>query len=157
MDAAAGGFAVDIEVSFPPGLVLPPAFRRALKWLEESGCVHASEKGTRYADLYPGPSTVKGTSCVAFHPVRPGHAAAWVGPGVPGAERLAPFIRTGGDGSYAALWLDPDENPWFVHLGSGSGSTWAGVITRDPVEMLRFLAIGYGEPCWPDRFDDTPA
>ncbi len=150
------GFAEEVDASFPPGLSLPAAFRQALAWLEANGCVRTyNRREGRYASLYPDPDEAA-ASCLAINPVDPGHAAAWIGQGVPGAERLALFIRTGGDGSYAALWLAPDGTPRFVHMGSGSGSTWAGVITDDPVEMLRFLAIGYSEACWPEQFEETP-
>ncbi len=150
-------FLEEVAASLPPGISLPPAFVSALRWTEENGCIHAYTRSDgHYATLYPASPTESDTSCVSFHAVSPGDAAAWMGKGVPGAERLAPFIRTGGDGSQAALWLDPEDRLRFVHLGSGSGSTWAGVITDDPVEMLRFLAIGYPEPCWPDVFDATP-
>ncbi|MGK3816862.1 hypothetical protein, partial [Enterococcus faecium] len=71
-------------------------------------------------------------------------------------QRLAPIIRTGGDGSYAALWLDDEGKQRFVHMGSGSGSTWMGVICEGAVDMLRLMAIGYDELCWPEHFDITP-
>jgi hypothetical protein len=70
--------------------------------------------------------------------------------------RLCIFARTGGDGSYAAFWLDDDGNQKIVHLGSGSGSTLLCVLTDDAVDFLRLLAIGYEEICWPDEFDVPP-
>jgi hypothetical protein len=41
-------------------------------------------------------------------------------------------------------------------MGSGSGSTWAGVLADDPVDVLRFLAIGYRESCWPEYHHQPP-
>ena len=82
---------------------------------------------------------------------------SWTGIDDPSAnERLIDFCRTGGDGSHAALWRDPDGRVRIVHMGSGSGSIWGGVITDSPVDFLRFVAIGYNEACWPGDFSLTP-
>ncbi|WP_420136404.1 hypothetical protein [Sphingomonas sp.] len=153
-----GRFARYIHASMPAGITLPPEFVAALEWMDDHDCVRRSARreGVRYATLYPARAPERGMSCVSIHAVDPADAVYWMGEGVEGADRLAPFIRTGGDGSYAALWRDPEDRLRFVHLGSGSGSTWAGVITDDPVQMLRFLAIGYPEPCWPETFAATP-
>ncbi|KQO19931.1 hypothetical protein ASF16_08405 [Acidovorax sp. Leaf78] len=72
------------------------------------------------------------------------------------ADRLAPFCRTGGDGSVAALWRDEEGELRFVHLGSGSGSIMVGVLANNAVDFLRLLAIGYQELCWPDHLPLTP-
>lgn len=151
-------FADYVRASLPDAMALPAEFVAALDWMDDNDCVHASptSEGRRYATLYPGRTPGQGMSCVSIHAVDPEDAVYWMGKGVAGAERLAPFIRTGYDGSYAALWRDPQDKLRFVHLGSGSGSTWAGVITDDPVTMLRFLAIGYPEPCWPAMLELTP-
>ena len=69
---------------------------------------------------------------------------------------LAAFCQTGGDGSYAALWLDDHGATKIVHLGSGSGSTMVGVLVDDPIDFLRLLAIGYDELCWPQNHNQTP-
>lgn len=147
-----------IGASLPEGLNLPAAFVAALDWMEENGCVRsfADDDERRYATLYPGQPSGRGMSCVSIRAVDPEDAIYWMGKDVPGSKRLAPFIRTGFDGSSAALWLDPNDRLRFVHLGSGSGSSWAGVITDDPIEMLRFLGMGYPEPCWPQYFGLTP-
>ena len=44
-------------------------------------------------------------------------------------NRVCVFARTGGDGSMAALWLEPSGTQKIVHLGSGSGSTLVCVLT----------------------------
>lgn len=35
-----------------------------------------------------------------------------------------------------------------VHLGSPSGSDWSGVLSEDPIDLLKLLAIGYPEPAY---------
>jgi hypothetical protein len=150
-------FADEIQASFPAGLILPPAFRLALDWMEDAGCVRNYARGDgRFATLYPASLGEAGTSIVSFAPVDVEDVAAWLGRDMPATERLAPFIQTGGDGSQAAIWLAPDGRQRFVHLGSGSGSTWAGLIADDPIDVLRLLAAGYREACSPEYFDETP-
>ena len=97
-------------------------------------------------------------SCIEITPVDPAHVAAWTRyeSSLASEIRLAPFCRTGGDGSCAALWIDDSGTPHIVHLGSGSGSTMMGILADDSVDFLRLLAIGYEELCWPDDFDRTP-
>ena len=147
-----------VRASLPDAIALPAEFVAALEWMDDNDCVFPSAKGDgrRYATLYPRLLPGRGMSCISIHAVDPEDAVHWLGKGVAGAERLAPFIRTGYDGSCAALWRDPQDRLRLVHLDSGSGSTWAGVITDDPVTMLRFLAIGYPEPCAPEMFALTP-
>ncbi|MEL6544407.1 MAG: hypothetical protein AAFQ82_07260, partial [Myxococcota bacterium] len=65
------------------------------------------------------------------------------------------FARTGGDGSHAGVWLDENGQQRFVHVGSGSGSIWGGVITDSAIDFLRFLAIGYPEPAFDECHDKT--
>ncbi|HVT82859.1 MAG TPA: hypothetical protein VHM90_19630, partial [Phycisphaerae bacterium] len=71
-------------------------------------------------------------------------------------KKLCIFATTGGEGSMAALWLGDDGVQRIVHLGSGSGSTMVCVLTEDPVDFLRLLAIGYDEICWDHQFSDLP-
>ncbi|HEY1050747.1 MAG TPA: hypothetical protein VGE39_13350 [Prosthecobacter sp.] len=71
-------------------------------------------------------------------------------------SRICVFCRTGGEGSMAAFWLDPEGGRKIVHLGSGSGSTLVCVLAEDAVDFLRLLAIGYDEICWPEAFDNPP-
>jgi len=81
----------------------------------------------------------------------------WLGVDQPGlADRLVVFAQTGADSSQAALWLDDEGRQRIVHLGSGSGSTLAGVIADDPVDFLRLLAIGYPEICDEDAWGGPP-
>lgn len=71
-------------------------------------------------------------------------------------DRLAPFCRTGGDGSVAALWRDDSNETHIVHLGSGSGSVMVGVLASNTIDFLRLLAIGYQELCWPEELTHKP-
>jgi hypothetical protein len=115
-----------LMASFPATLQPPAPY---FQWLESQGL-----GGThRYALIDPSQSN----SQICVMP-----AEAW---GEVPADRLAPFCRTGGDGSVAALWRDDAGEIRFVHLGSGSGSVMVGV-----------LAIGYEELCWADHFTCMP-
>jgi hypothetical protein len=146
-----------IETSLPSKIVLPKEFKLLLVWMEENGFVRQDGRTGPYASLYPTNLDGNGTSLILFHPVAPGFVKAWTRSSDPEiGDRLAAFVRTGGDGSYAAIWLDDDGLQKFVHLGSGSGSTMMCTLTDDPVDFLRLLAIGYEELCWPDQYEFPP-
>jgi hypothetical protein len=151
-------FSAEMAASLPPGLAFPPEFLALFDFLEANGFVHTYTRDAgRYASLYPEPWR-EGQSLVTFQLSDPGFARAWTGSDeISVTSRIANFCRTGGDGSHAALWRDDAGKLWIVHMGSGSGSTWLGVITDKPIDFLRFLAIGYEEACWPDVFAQTPA
>lgn len=150
-------FADEIAASLPARLTLPGEFRQTLDWMEANGFVHHfRDSAKRYGSLYPASLEGRGTSLVSFQPTNPDHVKHWARSGAADEGRLAPLIRTGGDGSWAALWLDHDGRQRFVHLGSGSGSTMMCVLCDSPVDMLRLMAIGYDELCWPEHFALTP-
>jgi hypothetical protein len=97
-------------------------------------------------------------SSVTFHAADPAVTRSWLRSDDPAVlGRLAIIVRTGGDGSVAGLWRDDDGGQWFVHLGSGSGSTLACILATSPVDFLRFLAIGFPEPCWNEDLGRSPA
>lgn len=148
------GFADRMIQSFPPGVTVPAPLVQFFAWQAAAGLVRQFRSGGDYAQI----DTRSAAGCMYSAPVDPGFAEAWL-PTAPQAERdrLAAFFRTGGDGSYAALWRDDAGGQHIVHLGSGSGSTMLGVLASDPVDFLRLLAIGYEELCWPEQFDRTPA
>jgi hypothetical protein len=151
-------FADLIRDSFPPGIELPEPFVRLFDWLDAQHCVRQAtgERGPMAA-LEPVHVWDTNISLVTFVPVEWNHAALWLGVNDPAVtSRLAPFVRTGCDGSHAALWRDDEDKLRVVHMGSGSGSTWAGIIADEPVDFLRFLAIGYEEPAFPEHFGYTP-
>jgi hypothetical protein len=128
----------------------------AFHWMEQNGFVR--QEAIRYCGLYPSAvPQLSGTACAHFTKVDPDLAGYWLGNHDPSVtSRLAPFVVTGGEGSTAALWLDDGGQQRFVHMGSGSGSTLACVLANNAVDLLRFLAIGYEETCWPDLFGLTP-
>lgn len=141
-----------LAASLPTGIALPRAFEQAIDWLEVAGYVAED----RYAALTPpgGSRSIM----LQFEPVSQGHAEAWLGTDDPAfTQRLAPIIRTGGDGSYAALWRADDGTLSIVHMGSGSGSIMMHTLVESPLDMLRLMAIGYSELCWPENFAITPA
>lgn len=154
MNGIERGFAQRMIDSFPPGLAVPDVLARFFAWQEAHGLVRAFRAGGDYAQI----DTQSEAGCMYTAPVDPGYAEAWLS-AAPQAERdrLAAFFRTGGDGSYAALWRDDAGASHIVHLGSGSGSTMLGILASEPVDFLRLLAIGYEELCWPEQFDQLPA
>lgn len=146
------GFADQVIASFPSSLPPPEPLKLYFRWLESVGAVRSSpEMLCALAD----PDAADWSMLV--EPVHPQYAVAWVGEDDPAlSERMGAFFRTGGDGSYAAVWLDDQGRTKFVHQGSGSGSTLLCTLTDNPVDFLRLIAIGYNELCWPEHFDKTP-
>jgi len=140
--------------SFPASLPPPEPFVRLFRWLEANSLAEKSRYDSQwYARLDPDIER----ACILVTPVDPRFAAAWCGDESPElAERMAAFIRTGGDGSYAGLWKDDSGRVSIVHQGSGSGSTLLCEMTDNPIDFLRLLAIGYEELCWEEVFDLTP-
>ena len=150
-----GDFADRLQAGLTDDRRLPDTLRAALDFLEEIGARIDNDHGT-FLRLYPG-EPEDGQSGVYFALPDPAHLRYYTGNDDPAeTSSVVPIARTGGDGSYAALWYDGDRVR-FGHLGSGSGSSWVGLIADDPVDFLRFLAIGYGEPAWPEVHALTPA
>ncbi len=144
-------FTQTIAASLPPGMELPQAFVTTIDWLDANNFVRDGSMA------FVKPADAQLTSETGFKPVDPGHVEAWLGTEDKAfAERLAPIIPTGGEGSYAALWRRDDGGLSIVHMGSGSGSVLMATLTDNPVDMLRLMAIGYGELCWPEYFGITP-
>ena len=69
-------------------------------------------------------------------------------------QRLCVFAGSGSEGSMCALWLDDTGETKIVHMGSGS--TMTCVLTRNGLDFLRLLAIGYDEICWSEAFSSPP-
>ena len=150
-------FADEVAASLLPRLSLPNEFRSLFEWMDAHGYVRRyRNNGKRCAGLYPPEHADEGTSLVTFHAVDRDYVRGWTRGNEEEAARLAPIVRTGGDGSHAALWINNEGKQRFVHLGSGSGSTMLCVLTDSPVDMLRLIAIGYDELSWPENFAGTP-
>jgi hypothetical protein len=148
------GFLTTMKASFPDDMPFPEEFEKLFTWMEAHDFVQEFN-GSLFAGLYP--KEHKGTSHVEFRPVDRDNVKAWTQSDDPAVlNRVAPFVLTGNDGSEAALWRDDDGRLKFVHLGSGSGSVMLCVLTDNPVDFLRLLAIGYQEVCWPEHYDMTP-
>ena len=146
------GFAEAVVASFPAGLVPPEPLIRFFRW-QEAGGLDLEQDGERYGLLDPDQPDL----CMFTRAVDPRYVEGWLPDAtVADRARLAPFVRTGGDGSVAALWRDDDGAQHIVHMGSGSGSTMLGVLADDAVDFLRLLAIGYDEVCWPEQYSLTP-
>ncbi|SEC50458.1 hypothetical protein SAMN04488550_1926 [Gordonia malaquae] len=135
----------------PAGIVLPQPILTTFDWLADNGHV---DDATDHLHARLVPVGIDSLSEVAVD-VDPDFMTYWHDDESK-RDRVIPLFRTGGDGSHAGLWVDDDGRSRFVHLGSGSGSTWSGVSTDDAVDFLRFLAIGYDEPCWPEAHALTP-
>lgn len=146
------GFAEEMIASFPEGLSPPEPLVRFFRW-QEANRLDRAENGERYALIDPNQTD----ACMYVQPVDPRYVETWLEGADPEEQAwLAPFARTGGDGSVAALWRDDSGRQRIVHMGSGSGSTMLCVLADDPVDFLRLLAIGYDELCWPENFSETP-
>jgi hypothetical protein len=144
----------EMLAAFPPLIKVPEELVAYFQWLDEQDLYRNFDgDGFRYALIDPSQEQ----SCVGIQPPDPDYAKAWTQSDDPEVyERLAAFCRTGGDGSYAALWLDDGGQVQIVHLGSGSGSVMMGVMVNNAVDFLRLLAIGYDELCWPQNHHRTP-
>lgn len=107
--------------------------------------------------LHPEPE-FNHSAITAFHVPDAADTARWTASEDPEVnERLCIFLRTGGDGSWAGLWLDDQGHQRIVHLGSGSGSVMLCVLNENVEDLIRMLAIGYNEHCWPEEFTQTPS
>ena len=148
------GFFADIMKSFPKDLQPPLPLIDLFKWVDAQK-LNQNSFGDLYRESMIDPSQER--SCVCLEPVDLDFSKLWTRSNDPKVfQRLAAFCRTGGDGSYAALWRDDDGITKIVHLGSGSGSTMLGEITSESVDFIRLLAIGYEELCWPEHHKLTP-
>ncbi|WP_271103102.1 hypothetical protein [Pseudomonas tohonis] len=149
-------FSDEVAAAFPAANPMPSLLRQAIELMEAHGCVRTLRSGARYMTLHPEPE-FSDISTTSIHVPDPTDTRAWTNSDDPAVnERLVIFLRTGGDGSWAGLWLDDAGEQRIVHLGSGSGSVMLCVLTQTIEDLLRLLAIGYDELCWPEQFGVTP-
>ncbi len=147
-------FIDEMMASFPARNQPPEAIVKFFHWIDAQGLHHnfGTDKW-RYANIDPDGEDYS----VGIVPVDIAMSKLWTRSDDPAVfERFAEFCRTGGDGSYAGLWLDDTGQQHIVHVGSGSGSTLLGIMVANPVDFLRLLAIGYNELCWSDAHSLTP-
>jgi len=150
------GFTDEMAAAFPACNSMPELLRKTLCFLEGQGCVRTNRQGVRYMTVHPEPEN-SDLMNTAFYVPRLAATVDWTKRNDPAVnDRLSLFLRTGGDGSWAGLWLDDEGQQRIVHLGSGSGSVMLCVLTENVEDLLRLLAIGYSELCWPEHFDRTP-
>ncbi len=140
--------------SFPACNQPPEPIVKFFHWIDAQELHHNfGTDGYRYANIDPDAADY----CIGIVPVSLDASRLWTRSDDPFIhERFVQFCRTGGDGSYAGLWLDDAGQQHIVHVGSGSGSTLLGKMTENPVDFLRALAIGYSELCWQSDYDLTP-
>jgi len=149
-------FVDELAAAFPAANPLPPLLQQTLEMLEAHGCVRTLGNGERYMTAHPEPEN-SDRCTTAFYLPTPEDTASWTATEDEQVNnRLVIFLRTGGDGSWAGLWVDDDGQQRLVHLGSGSGSVMLCVLTHTTEDLLRLLAIGYDELCWPDQFSLSP-
>lgn len=148
-----GRFLDAMLASFPSSNPPPEPLVRFFQWIEQQGLHRLDVNGEPFALVDPDAES----SSVTIELVDLAASRDWTHSDDPAVyERLALFCRTGGDGSFAALWRDDNGQQHIVHLGSGSGSVLLGVMVDSPVDFLRALAIGYDELCWDEIHALTP-
>lgn len=149
-----GKFVTTMLDSFPAQITVPEQLVQYFHWIEANG-LYRNLDGDGY--IYSLIDPAAEDSCLSIVPVDPDFARQWLQQKDPAVyNRMAPFCRTGGDGSHAALWIDDDGATQIVHVGSGSGSVMIGIMTSNSVDFLRLLAIGYDELCWLEVHKMTP-
>ncbi|MGF6183867.1 hypothetical protein ABIB42_004925 [Massilia sp. UYP32] len=149
-------FTDEMVAAFPLRNPLPELLRKTFHFMEEHGCLRSRHDGVRYMTVHPE-LEYSNLTTTAVHLPDPAATACWTKSNDPDVnDRLVIFLRTGGDGSWAGLWRDDDGQQRIVHLGSGSGSVMLCVLAENMEDLLRLLAIGYDELCWPDQFQQTP-
>lgn len=154
-------FSEELLTRLPDGMTLSPMLIRVMDWLEAQGGRQTEWDGMplefeqQSLALYPLTEwTTPGTTQAAFSYYGP-FSLNGPPPVADEDRRVFLFVQTGGDGSYAGFWLDETGKQWIVHHGSGSGSDWWGVISDDPADLLRLIAIGYDEPAFRELHGKT--
>ncbi|MEO9337394.1 hypothetical protein ABFT80_08165 [Mesorhizobium sp. SB112] len=144
------GYAQEMADRMPPTMALPQEFHALFEWMEANNFLMPSNAypGDRLGLLGPRDDleNERLTSIlfrVATSEQAKEHGEAWFGETVPDIQNtLVPFARTGGDGSYAAFWLDDAGCQRIVHQGSEG---LVCLLGETPLDFLRLLAIGYEE------------
>jgi hypothetical protein len=166
--------------SLPEAMVLPDAFAKLFDWMSTQGLVEETSHGLmgflspshlwsagKNDESAADPEAVEaeeppyrqagGTEIVFV--ADPTFSKYWFSKKADRKAvdaRLVSIARSGGEGSVVGLWLDDQGDQHVVHMGSGSGSAMVCILTSQPSEFLRLLAVGYDEICW-GGFHKSPA
>lgn len=145
--------------TLPEGMTLPEPLEKLFRWIETNGFFEDTPRG-RVGYLCPisqlrdhrAEARRPGGTEISFSAAAFPELGYWFHePSDELKNNFRVIAQTGGDGSMAALWKDPATGTQkIVHVGSGSGSVLQCVLTDDPIDFLRLLAIGYGEICFAD-------
>lgn len=145
-------FAKNLTALMPAGITLAPELIEAFDWLEDQGRHHVRNSGLPHEhilSLYP--DDPDGRLEVFGGTNRP-YTSHWSTPDTNVDKRIAEIAGISSDGGTIAIWLDNAGKQQFVQLGHDNH----GIITDDPVTLIRYLAIGYLEPGMLERTDITP-
>ena len=161
-----------LREALPQGMRVPSEIEALYTWIEANGFA-SDEDGRRRGYLYPqdrlkqswSDDEREGGTDIVFFTDEPKNRDEELRYWFYGKEReldaeiknrLCVFASSGKDGSMCALWMDDAGKTKIVHMGSGSGSTMTCVLTRNGLDFLRLLAIGYDEICWSEVFSSPP-
>lgn len=154
----AGTFVDKLTTLMPAGVTLAPELVQTFDWMEDQDWLHIRDGGTpedHWLSIYP-PEIMKqnfpNASLVGFGGTTLPYTGHWSTPDPAVDARIVEIATTSGDGGRAAIWVDDAGKQWFVHLGHDV----IGVISDDPVVLLQWLAMGYGEPGAMEATDLTP-
>ena len=151
-----GQFVQQMQHLMPEGVILAPELITAINWLDDQGWAqsYTNEDGTtHYMPIYPADTFERfDVSMVSFGATHLPYTGHWSTPQIDVDARVVEIAGTSGDGGRAAIWVDDAGDQWFVHLGHD----YVGVIGRDPLVLLQFLAMGYKEPGAMGVTDITP-
>lgn len=161
-----------LREALPQGMRVPSEIEALYAWIEANG-FYDDVGGRRRGYLYPqdrlqqswSDNEREGGTDIVFFTDEPESGDLGLSYWFYGKEReidaeiknrLCVFASSGSEGSMCALWLDDAGETKIVHMGSGSGSTMTCVLTRNGLDFLRLLAIGYDEICWSEAFSSPP-
>lgn len=151
-----GIFVQNLTTLMPPEMTLAPELVQTFDWLENQGWMTIREEGMPEDHLLwiypPDMAQEQNASMVTFGTATLSYTSHWSAPDPSVDARIFEIAGTSGDGGRAAIWLDDAGKQWFVHLGHDV----IGVISDDPVVLLQWLAMGYGEPGAMEATDLTP-
>jgi hypothetical protein len=150
-------FLAKMKASFPKDMPLPTEFEMLFAWMEANDFVRHGRDGLETAAVYPRKLAEKAPFGMEFEPVNPELARVLTNSDDPAVfSRLAPFVNMVFGSSHIALWRDDAGRQKFVHFGSESNSWVLCTLADNPVDALRFLAIGYVELRRPEDYEMTP-